>query len=162
MLETEAAHGQLRGWRLLGAALAVAVVAAVLAAVAATPASATVVSKCSGTRIDSKSFSWDGIANAGRIELYYDNGYNCAMTRDNLSGKAKMGATLYVCRDNSLSWCNDPMAFPTIEDTPNLWWYDYSDGAKLWAAGRCVAFSGDYDRDGGAAVHPYHGYGHCS
>jgi hypothetical protein len=168
MLETEAPQPTLRGRRLLGAALVLAVVAALLAAVAATRASADTVSKCPGRMIDHEEFGWGGHSKAGQIELYYSNGYNCAMTRDFLPGKAKMGATLHVCDFGSLSSCNGsnkPFHWVT-EDTPNLWWNSYSDGAMLWAGGRCVYFEGDYDHDVGGrkAVHPSYskGWNHCS
>jgi hypothetical protein len=148
----------------LGLGLAVAVAAAMLAA-AATPASADIIYQgtCPGSKIDHKDIWWNGRL-AGEVKLYYNSsdGRNCAQTFDYLSGKAKMGATLWVYnldRNGMLVLRGEP------EDTVNAWFYEYSDGARLWAAGHCVKFGGDYGRytnDGDyKAVHPESGVGHC-
>jgi hypothetical protein len=150
-----------RGRRLLGLAPAVAVAAALVAGVAAAPASASVVGKCSGKRIDRVPITWHG-KKAGAVELYYDRGYNCAMTRDYLPGKAKMSADLAVCKSGNRSYCRyNKKSVREWRFTPFKWWYQYSDGIKLWAGGVCVAFFGDYYRGGDVEVEGK-GMGHCS
>jgi len=85
----------------------------------------------------------------GRVELYYDSatGRNCAMVRSNLGRAVSMSVRLEVQ--------NGPSQYAS-----GRWTY-YSDGAALYAPGKCVRFSGSINggtTDNGSASR---GFGNC-
>lgn len=126
------------------------------AAVTTTVAQAAPVQKCSGSIVSGTGANRGVLPidnrlgeEIGRVELYYDpaNGRNCAMTRSYLGRSVGMVAQLNIERGASLRVSGS--------------WRVYSDGAELYAPGRCVSFSGSISGgsiDSGSASR---GFGNC-
>jgi hypothetical protein len=94
-------------------------------------------STCSGTRIDRITFD------TGWVDLYYSNGYNCAITTSRTPGvKLRMAAWVEVLGGT--------------KKTDRGYYSYYAGPVSLYAAGACVRFGGEVGVTGDSS-----GWGHC-
>ncbi|MGH3716013.1 MAG: hypothetical protein ACRDT4_21505 [Micromonosporaceae bacterium] len=118
--------------RIVATTLAALALVAGGAAVTTTVASASDEPRCYGFIVsDGKRTIYNRVDDPiGQVELWYnpDTGKNCVMTRNYLGRYATLTATLRVSDGRS-------------EYVSGKWRY-YSDGATLYAPGKCVAYSG--------------------